>query len=353
MKMNKVEVTSKMIDYRQWQGSTADELGYGTGNQYPSLSYRHKADNGQQINVFVVDGRRSDSDPTIIGSTSYDYRIDDMLKAQTTIIAHQATARVITAEWHGVTIDVKDPRHTAGDFITVPQLVANAMGDFDSIALSQLEAIDSVVDLSAVGPIRLQAESLGTVAIAAMLRVLSEDRFRKTVSVSDVAIIESVNSYGDWQFLRPLRILKQLKNIETPLRECYYEENRIIGHSAVTSFGRMSRKNKAIREFLTKKQQLSANSPAVGLHKSLHSALAAGLAGNESFRNIPITFYRGSDSSVSLESDLISAAEALLELGGNARVVNLVAGPGDETKIGHHFATSLGRQASFAQLLRG
>jgi hypothetical protein len=351
--MSKVEVISKKIDYRQWRGSTADELGYGTGNQYPSLSYRHKADNGQQINVFVVDGRRSDDDPTIVGSTSYNYRLDNMLEVQSTITAHQATARVITAEMPGVTILAKNPRHTEGDFITVPQLVANIMGDFDSIALSQLEAIDAAVSLRSGESIQLRAESLGTAAIAAMLRVLSDDRFTKPLSVSAVDIIESVNTYGNRKFLRPIQVLKKLENIEAPLNEFYFDENRIIGHNAVTSFERISRENMAIWEFLTKKQQLAVISPAIGLHRSLHLALAAGLLGNKNFRDIPIAFYRGVDSSVSLESDVMAAAEALSELGGNTRVVNLVAGLGDETKIGHHFATSLGRYASFAQLLRG
>jgi hypothetical protein len=351
--MRTAEVKYKEIDYQQWRGSTADELGYGTGNQYPSFTYRHHANNGQQTNVFVVDGRRSDDDPTIVGSTSYNYRLDNMLEVQSTITAHQNSARVIVAEMPGVTIDPKDPWNTRGDRMTLPQLVTQSMGSFDATALSQLEAIDAAVSLRSGEPIHLRAESLGTVAIAAMLRVLSEDRFTKPLSVSAVDIIESVNTFGDGKFLRPLHVLKKLENIEAPLHEFYFDENRIIGHAAVTAFERMSRENMAIWEFLTKKQQLAVISPAIGLHRSLHSSLTAGLAGNESFRTIPITFYRGIDSSVSLESDSIAAAAALLELGGNARVVNLMAARGDETKIGHHFGTSLGRCASFAQLLHG
>ena len=214
--MSKLEVMSKEIDYRQWQGSTADELGYGKGNLYTSYTYRHQATNGQETNVFVVDGRRSDNDPTIVGSTWYNCRIDEMLKVRYEITAHQASARVIIAEMYGVTKDPKDPWNTRGDCMTLPQLVTNSLGRFDSMALSQLEAIDAAVDLRAGELIRLQAESLGTVAIAAMLRVLSEDRFTKALSVSSVDIIESVNTYGDRKFLRPLAVLKKLKDIEAP-----------------------------------------------------------------------------------------------------------------------------------------
>ena len=350
--MSKLEVMSKEIDYRQWQGSTADELGYGKGNLYPSYTYRHQATNGQETNVFVVDGRRSDNDPTIVGSTPYNYRIDEMLKVRHEIIAHQANARVITSEWPGVSIDSKDPWDTQGDCMTIPQLVNNSLGRFDSMALSQLEAIDAAVNLRAGEVIRLQAESLGTVAIAAMLRVLSEDRFAKPLSVSSVDIIESVNTYGDRKFLRPLTVLKKLENIEAPRHEYYFKENQLIGHADVTAFERMSPENMAIWKFLTHKQRLAVVSPAIGLHRSLLPTLLAGLKDNKIFHDVPIAFYRGSDSTVSLVSDVAAAAEAILDIGANARVFNLTAGRGDETKIGHHFSTSLGRQASFAQLLR-
>lgn len=339
------------IGFEQWKGLSSDELGL-TAPGLKIETHRYENQYGQQFNVLEVDARQSDSDPTIITSTSFDYRVDALLERRMAILATHSRARVLLSEIPGVTMDRQDPFHTKGGWQTPLQTLAAFSGNFDPLAREQLRAIDATVGLEDGSHIQLFGESLGAYAVTAMARVMAQHEFDKGLRITQMDLVEPVNAYGNYTLFRQATMLKNLATREDRLRQIYLSENTLIGHGEIGAFEKQSDENMRIDKYVKRRQIPATYLTGAGLRKGLHAALKDTLSNNDSdgprLRDANITIARGIDSSVSLEKDLVSAAETIRDNGGYARTVSLEAAPGDTTLISHHVLNSFGRLASYA-----
>lgn len=340
-----------VVDFKRWKDLTSDELGL-TAPGLKIATHRHENQWGQQFNVLEVDARQSDSDPTILTSTSFDYRIDELLERRMAILATHSNARVIVSEIPGVTMDRNDPFHTKGAWQTPIQTASAFSGNFDPLALAQLRAIDAEIGLDENSKIQLFGESLGAYAVIAMARVIAQYKFDKGLRITQMDLVEPVNAYGNYTIFRQATMLKSLASREDRLRQVYLGENTLIGHGEVGAFERQSDENMRIDKYVKLRQIPATYLTGAGLRKGLHSALKDTLSNVDSdgphLREAQIVIARGIDSSVSFEKDLLSAADTIRDNGGQVKTISLEAIAGDETPISHHVLNSFGRFASYA-----
>jgi len=343
------------LDLDRWTGSTSDELGYTSPSLFAE-THRFKDTNGQEFNVLEIDGRKEGTDgPTILSSTSFDYRIEDLLERRMAILATHKNARVLLAEIPGVTMDRQNPFNTKGAWQTPKQTLFASMGDFDLLAEQQLRAIDATVGLEEGMDVQLFGESLGAYAVVAMARVMAQRTFNKGLRVTQMDLVEPVNAYGNHTFIRQALMLKNLATIEDTRRAIYLdEENARIGHGDIVAFEKQSEENMRIDKHVKLRQIPATYLTGAGLSKGLHTALTHALANTDNdgpqLRDADIFLSRAVDSTVSFEKDLASAANTIRENGGHAFTYSLEAADGDKTPIGHHILNSLGRLASYAEL---
>jgi len=340
------------LEFERFKNLSSDELGL-TAPGLKVETHRHENKWGQQFNVLEVDARQTDTDPTILTSTSFDYRIDPLLERRMSILATRSNARVLLSEIPGVTMDRDDPFHTKGAWQTPRQTALAFSGDFDPLALEQLRAIDATVGLAEYENIQLLGESLGAYAVTAMARVIAHRQFDKGLRITQMDLIEPVNTYGNYTLLRQAKMLGNLAGREANLRQdVYLGENTLIGHGEIRAFERQSAENKRIDDFVKRRQIPATYLTGAGLRKGLHTALKDALSNDDvdgpHLRDARILIARGADSSVSFEKDLISAANTVRENGGYAETISLVAPKGDSTPIGHHVLNSYARLASYA-----
>lgn len=343
----------QVLNLSDWDNLSSDELGY-TGPQLSTETHRYESDNGQAFNVFVADARTSEDDPTILTSTSHDYRLDPLLKRRLSVAATQSNSRIVLSEIPGVTMDPEDPFHTKGGWQTPYQTLMAFTGNYDPLAEAQLEAMDSVIDFQPGQEIQLAGESLGAYAVVSMARVLGQRRFKKQLTISRLDLMEPVNAYGNYMLLRQARMLYSLATREDQLRQVYLGENAAIGHGDIGAFEKLSDRTKKIDRHVKVRQIPAVYLTGAGLRKGLHTALKDALADrtNDGTRlhEADITIARGIASSVSHEKDLVSAREFIREVGSDAKIISFEAEPDDETLISHHVLNSLGRFASYMTL---
>lgn len=344
------------LDHRRWGGTPDAELGTEVPGRMPHL-HRYAAPNGQAFNVLEIDeredkdGRKSGS--TIVGALSFDYRIDPLLTQKMGILAHHNKARVLMTELPGVTVDHDDPYHTRGAWQTPVQTVAAFSGNFDPLALQQLNAVDHVADFQDGEEIQLFGQSLGAYSITAMARVLASGNFPKRLAVSKMTLFEPVNAYGNYYLINQLKVLKNLATTEDARRQSYLNENEHIGHP-MRAFEQLSDETRAIDNYVKSRplQIVSTYASGAGLRKGLHTALRDATANRDAdgprLHEADITVARAIDSTVSHEKDLISLADAAHESGVPVRLVEFTSGGGDLTPLGHHSPDSLGRMADLA-----
>ncbi|MDB5180146.1 MAG: hypothetical protein JWN12_778 [Candidatus Saccharibacteria bacterium] len=339
-----------ILELERWKGLSSEELGL-TAPDLKITTHRYENQWGQQFNVLVVDARKSDSDPTIITSTSFDYRIDELLENRMAILATRSDARVIVSETPGITMDRNDPFHTKGAWQTPRQTTLAFSGNLDPLALEQLRAIDSVVGLDEYAELQFFGESFSADAVVAMARVIAQRKFDKGIRITRMDLNEPVNAYGNYTIFRQAMMLRSLATREDRLLHVYLNENTLIGHGEVSAFEKQPNINKRADRYVKHRQIPATYLSGAGLRKGLHTALKDALSNVDSdgphLRDAPIVIARGIDSSVSLEKDLISAADTIRDNGGQAKTISLEAPVGDKTLIAHHVTSSFARFASY------
>lgn len=340
------------IGIGEWRGVSSDELGF-TGSHLHTEDHRYVAENGQAFNVFIADARPNGVGPTYLTSTSFDYRMDTLLRRGASVLATQSGARVAVSEVPGVTADFDDPFHTKGAWQTPLQSLTAFTGNFDRLSLMQLEAFDKYLVFKDGDEIQVGGRSLAAYMAVSMLSNLARHRFSKNLKVSRVDLVEPVNAFGNQTITRQLKMLQQLASYEEDMRtNVYIPENAEIGHQT-DRFEDESELNDRILKHVRRTQFLATYLSGAGLRKGLDPTLIYAMADKTNdgigLHEADITISRGNASRVSFEKDLLAAREAIRRVGGDAKVLEFTDAPGTDTPIAHHALDSLGRMASYAQ----
>jgi hypothetical protein len=336
----------------KWKDVTDNEIGLTSGDLKTEL-HRYKNDQNQEFNIFIADARKSADDPTIISSTSFDYRIDPLLENSTKILANRSNARVIVSEIPGITMDRDHPYQTTGAWQTPRQTLLAFSGDFDPLTYEMLNGIKAVAGLERGAKLQFKGNSLGAYAVVSMARNIALRRIDEDYQITRMDLIEPVNSYGNYTLARQAFILRSLATTEDQRRQLYLGENTTIGHGEIKAFEQQSDENMRIDRYIKSRprQILATYLTGAGLRKGLDSALKDALSNRDSdgphLREAKIVIARGIDSTVSFENDLISVADTVRENGGQVQTISLKAETGDTTPIGHHVLDSYARLASY------
>ncbi|MDB5160073.1 MAG: hypothetical protein JWO99_336 [Candidatus Saccharibacteria bacterium] len=339
-----IELSSK-----PWEHVSSDELGYTfPGLKIETTPYENEH-TGQRFNVLDIDGRNSENDPTVISAASFNYRIDPLKIRELSVFAKQSNARILYAEQPGVTMDLKDPMHTRGDFQTPKQLVLAFAGNFDPLVREQLKAIDSVAHLKNGQEVQFFGESLAAYSIAAMIRVLAREEFEKQFVVTRMDFHEPVNAYQNRRIKDQVKMYYQLASVEDARRQMYLAKNKALWpEDYVGAFEKISPFTARIDKHVKRRQILPVYAGGAGLRKGLHTALGNALDANHDLRDTPMIFSRGKDSTASFERDLLAGAQVVRTHGGRAETATLVSEPGDTTPIGHAALDAFAYMASYA-----
>ncbi|MGH7218065.1 MAG: hypothetical protein ACREGE_01280 [Candidatus Microsaccharimonas sp.] len=359
------------LNYRNWEGATADELGYlkrdgiyensakGPAGMHVERHFVEPLGNGQYINVFNADARPLNTSgerigPTILKFQSHNYRIDELSERKTQIHAHQAGARVLDIELPGVTMDYQDPKNTKGGFMTPLQFAQSFSGDFDALAHAQLKAADQVVAFKDGDEIQAYGESLGAYSAVALARVLARGRFEKQLHISKMTLVEPVNGTANRSIMNQLKMsTERLAKIEHYRRLVYLTENTTIGHP-VTMFEMLNDQTAHIDTALKSRigQAVAAAASGAGLRKGLEGALWGALANRSEIgprlHEADITIAHGRESSVTLAKDLSNLADVARERGVTVRLVEFGSSKENMMPAGHSQLDSLGRMAEAA-----
>jgi hypothetical protein len=353
----KIEMNNRVeINHRTWQGKSAEHLGYqGQAVHVERYVVPRKALRGsREFNVLFADGRKSDSDPTIILTSSYDQRagLDGLLARQIGVMAAQRHARVGLSEQPDITVDPINPRQTKGDRRPLAELVQSFHGNYDTLARIQLGAIDSVLNLEDGSKIEIQGPSQSAANAVSMAGVILRGEYSKSFDIPYMDLIDPVNARGG-NLAHKLKLLSNLVTIEASLLRQYIAENTFIGHGDVVPYEDESAENAEILRHLRHRQALATLLGGAGLRKGLDKPILKLLTHpttREAARAMQINFFYGADSTVSLESDIFPTVDAINATGGNAQAVALFDPEGH--KLSHHFQRSLARQAELSIAIR-
>lgn len=350
----------QVADYHRWADTTDVEIGTSFDDKMVQ-THRYEAESGQQFNVLEVDARLKGADgqlegPTIIGAISFDYRIDPLLTRKMAILAKHASARVFMTELPGVTVDHDTPFETKEAWQSPSQTIAAFSGNFDPLALQQLQAVDSVAGFKDHDRVQLFGQSLGAYSVTAMARVLAGESFNKSLHVDKMTLFEPVNAYGNYYLANQLKMLRSLATTEDARRQVYLDENEAIGHP-MRAFEQLSSETAAIDKHVKSRpaQIVATYASGAGLRKGLHTALADAAKNTSSdgplLAEADIIAVRATDSTVSHAKDLLELESAAREGGSSVRLVEFSSAEHDDTPSSHHFPDSLGRMADLAVYL--
>jgi len=340
------------IGINEWRDLSSDELGF-TGSQLKTEEHRYVAENGQAFNVFIADARPDGVGPTYLTSTSFDYRMDTLLKRGTSILATQSGSRVAVSEVPGITYDYDNPFHSKGAWQTPRQSLTAFTGNFDSLSLMQLEAFDKYLKFQDGDEIQVGGRSLAAYMAASMLRNIAQHKFPKRLKVSRVDFVEPVNAFGNHSLARQWKILGELASYEERMRtEVYIPENEQIGHTT-PRFEDESELNDRILKHVRRTQFAATYLTGAGLRKGIDHSLVRAMADKTNdgigLHDADITFARGDASHVSFEKDLVAAREEVRRVGSDAKIITLTDESSGDVPLAHHALDSLGRIASYAQ----
>ena len=348
-------------DYRSWLGSSSAELGYtGLESQTNVHTYTHT--DGSTHDVLVIDGRRDGEGPTILKSTSLDYRINPFLVRQETITAHQLGARIGISEIPGISgmpINAKGELDLSTDIDKKMSTVWQSKeeqrqvryGAFDLIAAKQLTALSSVLGLSNYDRVELGGHSLGAMLAATMGKVAARELLSTPLVIDRIHLEDPSNLYG----LSPLAMTQTSLNgrIETKRRnDTYLKENDVIGHGDVTPFERQSEENARISKYIKGHQKgtvlRSLHATRRGIHPVLLDFVEQGLRNGTASPDTVISIAHYEQSLACNLRDALSLHDSITSQGMRSEVFEYASPSDDPTELGHQTATSLGRAASIA-----
>jgi len=349
------------VDYRQWSGASATELGYGGFEDSTKLHTYTNSDESTH-GVLVIDGRKGEGGRTILKSTSLNYRIDPMLVRQETILANKLGARIAVAELPGVSGLPLDAQGNTDFTIDIDQKIESVFqsrkemsdvrhGKFDLLAKKQLDSLIDILKLSPHDSVEFHGHSLGAMIATTMARVavnqqafipLTIDR----IHLDDPANISRLSVYDVAQKINSNRTESKRRN------EVYLRENELIGHGDITAFERQSKQADDVDRYIKSKQRKAVLNSAQALTKGIDGiiddviieGLRNGSISNETV--ISTAHYR--DSLISNMDDIKNLSAYATAKGVRSEIIEYSPAGDDPTMLGHHTPTSLGRAASIA-----
>ena len=245
-------------------------------------------DTAQLIRVIDADGRQSAQDETIILPASYKSRGDKAAEMRTSILAARLHARVAYVETPGIGINEKAGR------LTPRQLIDVTRGNFDSLATTQLDAVDEVLQLSDGQTIRFIGYSMGGWTTATMARQLSRGYLAdRNILISRIDFIEAVND----QSYRTLDLYQRIKQ-ENTFQQRYYDENTENGVASLLAPSKDT-------SHLDKRQALALSALSLGIPRGKFASVikeAVDESGTTTqLDEGSINFWRASESLVARE----------------------------------------------------
>jgi hypothetical protein len=332
------------INHLNWKDVPREEIGYSGEHLDISPLYRHTAETGQQFNVLKIDGRVEGKGPVIIVPLPYDIRIDTSVLHSMSILATQMKACVYAVETPGVTVDHSDPDNTAGDRLTGLQTIEALMGSSENVTHEQFRAVDKVAKFADGQEVQLAGVSRANNSVAVMAAGIVEDRYEKSLRVSNVDTIEPVNIHGVYS-VGQLAMTLQL--VENPLLAQYQAENTAIGLDDVIDLSTGLAISPKTDKLLKRRQRVPVILSGIALYSGMQKPLKRIAKASP---DTEIAIVRAVHSRVSKKPDLIAAAENIRDSGGSVRLVELVPDDNDTALIAHHVTTSHGRYADYTHL---
>jgi hypothetical protein len=320
------------IDYRAWQGKSAEQLGYeGPLTEVKRYAVPRKSLRGSRAHdVLIASARQNEYDPIIYMSTPYDTLIDDHVERQIGTLATQRHALVALSE--------QPDSRNQGARRPLRQVLQAFHGNYDSLVHLQLDSIESVLgaDIPDGSEIELQGMSQAALYAVGALGLIARGERPKAYNVRYLDLIDPVNARQS-SLSRILKVSSMLRSTEANLLRHYLEENKLIGHGLQDT------------EALRHRESLTTLLGGAGLRRGIDGLLVKLLtdpATRDFAQRVKTNFFYGVDSSVSLASDIFPTVDAINAAGGDAHAIALFGPEGD--KVGHHFVRSLGLQAEFA-----
>jgi len=348
-------------DHRSWLGSTSAELGY-TGLEDQTSLHTHTHTDGSTHDVLVIDGRKNGEGPTILKSTSLDYRINPFFVRQETINAHQLGARIGVAEIPGISGMPLGPKGELDLSIDIDKKMSTVWqskdeqrqvryGAFDLLATKQLNALIDTLKLSEYEHVELGGHSLGAMLAATMGRVAARQLVSIPVIIDRIHLEDPSNLYG----LSTLEMVQISNNgrVETRRRnEIYLKENEYIGHGDITAFERQSEETARISKYIKGQQKStvlrSLHATRRGIHPILMDFIDQGLRNGTATSETAITITHYEQSLACKLSDALSLHDTIESSGMRSEVFEYTSAQDDPTDLGHQTNASLGRAASIA-----
>lgn len=312
--------------------------------------------------MLVIDGRKDGKGPTILKSTSLDYRLNPFLVRQETINANHLCARIGIAEIPGISGIPLGPKGELDLSIDIDKKISTVRqtkeeqrqvryGAFDLLAIKQLIALSDILGLSAYDHVELGGHSLGAMLAATMGRVAARQQLSIPLVVDQIHLEDPSNIYN----LSSLAIMQIANNgrIETKRRnEVYLKENEDIGHGDVTPFERQSEETAQISKYVKGRQKSTAlrclHATRRGIQPILMDFIDQGLRNGTASSETVISIAHYEQSLACTLSDAQSLHDAVKSNGMRSEIFEYVSPPDKPTDLGHQTSASLGRTASIA-----
>lgn len=304
----------------------------------------------QTVRLIVADGRNGQLDgETIIWPASFASRADTLEYARATMLAARMNAQVVYVETPGVSIDLANPALTKAGRPSPRQLFSVANGNFDPLARTQLDAIDSVLDLQDGTELRLVGYSMGAWAVATMAKLLARRHFNdRQIVIPRIDLIEAVND-------QRYSLSDLVRNIgqEAQYTERYIsDENHENGLSkTLLAAWEAETDDRQATSTLNRRQGLILKALPIGLRKGFADSLVQAV--NESSDTTRLTegsinLWRANESIIARHEANIYTATQLKHV--TAQVTEIYPTMLDKMK-GHHHALvhSLGAIANLAE----
>lgn len=303
----------------------------------------------QHTHLIVADGRNDhQSGETIIWPASFASRADTLEHARATMLAARMNARVVYVETPGVGMNIDDPFNTKNPRPSARQLLSVANGSFDSLAKTQLDAVDSVLDLHDGQEVRLIGYSMGAWAATTIAKLLARRHFTdKQLLISRIDLIEAVN---DQKYT--LSDLVRNINQESQYTARYIaDENHENGMSEtlLAAWSTDADERSAVPT-LNRRQNLMLKALPIGLRKGFASTLTQAVEESSNTTHLnegSINIWRANESIIARQE---ANLHTLSQLGRVAtRITEIYPTIQDRLK-GHHHAIvhSLGTMANLA-----
>jgi hypothetical protein len=380
---SKNDIISHMIEtlpleYTRWNVNTVspEELGVALLDD-PTRTKIHShttPDGRQHWNILEIDGRPEDTDGVreginVIVASPWGSRISPIPAHKGAVVAQQRGARVWISDTPSQAIRYDAPFNDKGHQLTREQLAGVRVGNFGPLAHTVLEGIDSYAHFEEGEEIQVIGESMAANTIVYMVNDIAEGKF-KPLNVTRMELIEPVNVYGDKTPLGIYQIAKALggKSIEALRRGLYIRENNEIGYPNAVLYESIDDETAKINKYIhsIRRQRLAAFALGSGLRKGFHTVLDRVLSTKT--ENSPLTpdskiiLSRAADSTVTFRTHYEQLADHMKKFDVPIQLIEFIDsienyseqtrdeienGTKKLTRIGHSFADSIGRWATY------